>query len=340
MEQQTAVGDRAYKAVFFDLDGTLLPMDVEKFLGAYMTKLGGFMAAHGVDPQSFGAGMKAGIKAMARHSGDITNDQAFFEAFYEYVDEDDRDWMALFMDFYENEFDAIGDDVVPNPAAARAVETLASKGYTLVLTTMPMFPLAAVRARLKWAGVDPDAFSRITTFDNSSSTKPNLTYYAENLAAVGLRGCDVLMVGNNTIEDLAALDVGTDAYLVTDFLIDAAGYDLATVKHGSIEEFAAWVEGLPVCDGGPCRVETAAVPWPRVEKAYGANVLVRRSPEEMRRVAASAYAIGEAGGSAASKPMSRSASVPDAPAPARPAAPAAARPSAPPIARPAHPEEV
>lgn len=290
MEQHNTV-DRApeYRAVFFDLDGTLLPMDVEEFMGAYMSKLGGFAAAHGADPQAFGAGMKAGIKAMARHSGDITNEQAFFDAFYDCVGKDSLDWPALLADFYENHFPSIGEGVAPNPAAATAVKTLAEKGYTLLLTTMPMFPLAAVKARLAWAGVDPSLFSRITTFENSSSIKPNLTYFAENLAACGLRGSDVLMVGNNTVEDLAALDMGTDGYLVTDCMIDAVGYDLSKVKHGSMAEFAAWVETLPACEHPANRVETTAVSWPRVEKAYGANVLFHRDEKEMQRIAASAY---------------------------------------------------
>lgn len=318
MEKRKPVGDRAYRAVFFDLDGTLLPMEIEEFMGAYMTKLGGFFAEHGVDPRTFGAGMKAGIKAMAHHSGDVTNEQAFFEAFYSCVDESALDWMALFTEFYETRFASIGQNVTPNPAAAQAVETLAAKGYTLVLTTMPMFPLTAVRTRLGWAGVNPDLFSRITTFENSASAKPNLTYYAENLAATGLRGCDVLMVGNNTVEDLAALDMGTDAYLVTDFMIDAVDYDLATVKHGSLSDFAAWVEALPPCANPAQGVETGAVSWPRTEKAYGANVLIRRSDEEMRRIAASAYSLNESG----------------VPTTARP------RRSAPPIARPVRPEEV
>lgn len=318
MDQRTNPdAPRAYRAVFFDLDGTLLPMDVGEFMGAYMGKLGGFMAAHGVDPQEFGAAMKAGIKVMARHSGDITNEQAFFGAFYQHVDEGSRDWTALFMDFYENHFDSVGEGVVPNPAAARAIEALAAKGYTLALTTMPMFPLVAVKTRLKWAGVDPALFSRITSFENSSSVKPSLTYYAENLAATGLRGADVLMVGNNTVEDLSAMDMGADGYLVTDFLIDGVGYDLSTVKHGSLADFADWAEALPPCTDPAQFVETGAVSWPRVEKAYGANVVIRRSDEELQRAAAGAYAINEAG-------------VPI----AKPTSPA------PPIARPARPEEV
>lgn len=315
MSQQTTTDTRSYKSIFFDLDGTLLPMDIDEFMGAYMAKLGSFMVARGADPQAFGAGMKQGIKAMARHNGDITNEDAFYEAFYECVDKDALDWTAAFMEFYETEFDAIGAQVVPNPAASQALETLARKGYTLVLTTMPMFPQIAVRTRLKWAGVDPSLFSRITSFENSSSIKPHLTYYAENLAAVGLRGSDVLMVGNNTVEDLSALDMGTDAYLVTDYLLDPVDYDLSSVKHGSMEDFARWVEELPPCSSGAEHVETGAVSWPRVERAYGANVVMRRSNEELEKAAAGAYTVTDQGVSAKR------------------------RPSAPPIAKPACPKE-
>ena len=85
-----------------------------------------------------------------------------------------------------------------------------------------------------------------------------------------------------------------------------------------MEEFAAWVESLPPCKDPAQHVETGAVSWPRVEKAYGANVLFRRSDEEMQRIAASAYAVNESGVPTTAKP----------------------RRSAPPIARPARVEEV
>ena len=44
---------RAYRAVFFDLDGTLLPMELEEFLGAYFKALGEFVTAKGYDGTAF-----------------------------------------------------------------------------------------------------------------------------------------------------------------------------------------------------------------------------------------------------------------------------------------------
>ena len=249
---------RPYRAVCFDLDGTLLPMDIDDFMQGYFSSIVRFAASHGFDAEGFLTALKAGIKAMATHDGARTNEDVFWEAFGAAYGAGADEIRASIGDYYNGAFTAIGKNVVPNPATARVIETLRSKGYPLMLTTMPMFPRCAVEQRLRWAGVDPAAFGRITTYENSTSVKPRQTYYAENLAAMGapdaLSGKDVLMVGNNTVEDLAFCDLGADAFLVTDCLLDPAGYDLSTVRHGSLQEFADWAEALPACENPACDI--------------------------------------------------------------------------------------
>ncbi len=243
-----APATRPYRAVCFDLDGTLLPLDLDVFLQRYFSALGQVAACSGADPAAFKAGMDAGIRAMTTHDDGCSNDQAFWRRFFAEVDPGACDWNAAFSAFYERSFGEIGADVVPDPAAARAVETLRAKGYTLALTTMPMFPAEGVKWRLNWAGVDADAFARITAYDNSTATKPRAIYYAENLAALGVDGKDVLMVGNNTVEDLSFMQLGADAFLVTDYLLNPSGMDVNAVRHGTLAEFADWVETLPTCE--------------------------------------------------------------------------------------------
>lgn len=251
--------DRAYRAVFFDLDGTLLPMELDEFMRSYFQSLGAYVAQFGVSGESFMAGMKTGIKAMAAHDDGLPNAEAFWGGFFAHVDPAATDWKTQLDAYYDHEFGELGAGMQPDPAAARTVEALAAKGYPLVLTTMPMFPQRAVEWRLTWAGVDSSRFARITSFMNSTSVKPKLTYYAENLAAAGVAGSDILMVGNNTLEDLAVLGLGADAFLVTDHLIDPVQFDLASIKHGSLEELAAWVERLPVCVNPAMDVSTEVV---------------------------------------------------------------------------------
>ncbi len=253
MEQQR------YRAVFFDLDGTLLPMELESFMKGYFGSLTAFMAAHGVNPEIFVEALNAGVRAMAKNQGACTNADAFWDAFFTFFGRDDFAWTEIFTDFYENEFGKLGSAACADPDAARAVATLRAKGYPLVLATMPMFPRRAVEWRLAWAGIDAAHFERITDYENSTSVKPFLVYFEQNLAAAGLAADEVLMVGNNTREDLACLELGFDAYLVTDNLIDPVSFDLATVKHGSMAEFAQWVEELPECSNPATCIATGLV---------------------------------------------------------------------------------
>lgn len=265
---------RTYRAVFFDLDGTLLPMDVDAFMKSYFTALGGYVARLGIAPDQFMAGMKQGITAMATNDSGHVNAESFWPAFFACIDMPEGVTVDTLTEaianFYENEFGKLGEGVEPNPAAARAINTLAAKGYPLVLATMPMFPRRAVEWRLTWAGVDPAAFARITTFENSTAVKPKPNYYAENLAAAGVDGRDVLMVGNNTKEDLAACQLGCDAFLVTDFLIDPVGFEVFSVRHGSLEKFADWVETLPDCADPACPISDGPVPARARERALAA----------------------------------------------------------------------
>lgn len=277
--------EKSYRAICFDLDGTLLPMDLELFMNGYFRSLARFAATKGLEVEQFLKGLKAGTKAMAVSGEDVVNADAFWNTMLGYLEDPERDWVSVFEEFYLSDFKHVGDGVVANPAAARAVRTLKEKGYTLALTTMPMFPALAVAERLRWAGVDADVFDRITTYENSRSVKPRQTYYAENLAALGIRGEDVLMVGNNTVEDLAFLDLGADGYVVTDHLIDPLNYDFSTIKHGTMEEFVAWVETLPVCENPAQNVDTGVIDQDVARRVLEENAVVDIDLEEAVRKA-------------------------------------------------------
>lgn len=297
---------RAYRAICFDLDGTLLPMDIDEFMAAYFARIAAYMAAHGLDAQRFMAALKAGTKRMAIHDGSTTNEQAFWDEFFSVYGVDDaaeRERMrTLAADFYDVDFLHVGDGFQSDPAAARVVRTLAQKGYPLLLTTMPMFPRRAVEHRLAWAGVDPAAFARITSYENSCAVKPKQTYYAENLAAMGVAGEDVLMVGNNTMEDMAFLDLGADGYLVTDHLLDPIGFDLESIEHGTMAELEAWAAALPPCDAPAASIEQGVVARADMQRALAENALPGLDLADAQRkaaIVADAVAGDHAAGSAA-----------------------------------------
>ena len=69
------------KAVLFDLDGTLLPMDLGKFLEAYFALLSKRLVPHGYDPIKLIKAIWSCTGAMMTNDGSVTNEQAFWNAF-------------------------------------------------------------------------------------------------------------------------------------------------------------------------------------------------------------------------------------------------------------------
>ncbi|MBS6940946.1 MAG: HAD family hydrolase [Slackia piriformis] len=237
---------RAYTTVFFDLDGTLLPIDTGDFMSAYTVSLGEFAHDRGLDGRAVMEALFAGVKAMAKNDGARTNRDMFWDAFSQAAGMDARTTETLFDEYYDGPFNDIARLAAPNPAAARAIAALKSKGYAIALTTMPMFPLKAVHARLKWAGLDAADFAFVTDYATATSVKPQVAYYEEALRRAGAEPAEVLMVGNNTREDGAAYRAGCDIYFVTDNLIESEdGLNVAEHKHGTLEDFARFCEGLP-----------------------------------------------------------------------------------------------
>ena len=243
------MAQNTYKAIFFDLDGTLLPMDVDHFLRGYFESLAKCAAQHGYNPQDMCecVGKAVNYVAYGKEPGTL-NSEVFWSNFRQLWGPVSFREEAFFETFYETTYNEIAEGCQANPAAARAINALKAKGYPLYLTTMPLFPQIAVEKRLEWAGVDPGAFEYITCYDNSTAVKPSHHYYLENIARVGLDPSNILMVGNNTKEDLVAMELGLDGYLVTDYLINPNDYDIDQVKHGSLADFADFAESLAPFD--------------------------------------------------------------------------------------------
>ena len=90
--------------VLFDLDGTLLPMDLEQFTNEYLTLLAKRIIPLRYTPEQFKKGMWTGIGAMAKNDGSRTNEQAFFECMTAVLGESILSHTGVFEDFYKNDF--------------------------------------------------------------------------------------------------------------------------------------------------------------------------------------------------------------------------------------------
>ena len=231
------------KNVLFDLDGTLLPMDMEAFTNGYFGLLTQKLAPRGYDPKKLIDAIWAGTAAMVGNDGGRTNEAVFWARFAQIFGEEALADRPLFEEFYAVEFQRAREFCGFDPKAAQAVRAVKASGRRVVLATNPIFPAAATRSRLSWAGLKPADFELVTTYENSRFCKPSVGYYRDILDRLGLRGEDCLMVGNDMTEDTAAAEAGMGVFLITSCLINKEGKDVNAWPHGGFDDLIRFVCG-------------------------------------------------------------------------------------------------
>ena len=232
------------KAVFFDLDGTLLPMDQDVFVSAYFHGLVSLLAPKGYDARTVGAALMQGIDAMVNNDGTKTNEQVFWDSFAKILGEGVRDEVALLDEFYRTEFQQISSKCGYNEQSKQIVDMLNARGIITVLATNPLFPKIATESRMRWAGLAPEDFKIYTTYESSRYCKPNLKYYEELISEIGLAPEECLMVGNDVGDDMVAEALGMRVFLLTDCLINKTDRAVDEFKHGNFDDLRKYIEEL------------------------------------------------------------------------------------------------
>lgn len=229
------------KAILFDLDGTLLPMDLEKFTGLYFGELAKKLAPYGYEADKFVKVMWKGVAAMVRNDGAVTNEKRFWDVFTSYMGEQALGDMPVFEEFYQKEFHRAKAGCGENPLAVEAVRAAREKADHVILATNSIFPPVAVEARLSWVNLKLTDFDLVTTYDTDRYCKPNPAYFVDILERMNLAPRDCVMVGNDEKEDMwAAAQAGIAGYLVTDNLIPCPEHP-HTGPRGSFAEMVKWL---------------------------------------------------------------------------------------------------
>ena len=235
------------KAVFFDLDGTMLPMKQDDFVRVYFTELcKRFCPVLKLDDKTLIKSVWKATDAMYKNDGAKPNIEVFWKRFTKLAGSHVLNYVRDFDDFYTNEFNECKSVCGYNPAVPEGMKVLSKKGYTLVAATNPLFPAVAIENRLGWAGVDKRDFALVTTYENSSFCKPSKGYFREIASQLGLELEECMMVGNDVDEDmLPAKELGMDTFLVTDHLINRGESDYSGFKSGSYKEFLNFARIMP-----------------------------------------------------------------------------------------------
>lgn len=231
----------AIKAVLFDLDGTLLPMDQDAFIREYFGLLAKWMSDRGYDPKKMIETVIAGTTAMIKNDGSSINEEVFWKVFTDVYGETslkDKDYIDA---FYRKDFVKAKIHCGFNRQAKEVVEFVKEKGLMPVLATNPLFPPVATQNRMRWAGLSPEDFVLYTTYDNSRHSKPNPQYYVDIMDTLGLKPEECLMVGNDVTEDMIAETLGMKVFLLTDCLINRKGEDISVYAHGGFEALKEYI---------------------------------------------------------------------------------------------------
>lgn len=232
------------KAVLFDLDGTLLPMDQSVFTKAYFGGLAKRLAPRGYEPQKLIDSIWQGSAAMIRNNGEKTNEEVFWDEFSEIYGNSVRDDEPYFEAYYIEDFDNSKDSCGYNPKAVKAVKDIKSMGLRTALATNPIFPSIATEKRIVWAGLEVSDFELYTTYENSCYCKPNPKYYKDILKRMEIEPHDALMVGNDVNEDMIAESLGMKVFLLTDNLINKENKDISKFPNGSFDDLLEYVKTI------------------------------------------------------------------------------------------------
>ena len=231
-----------YKAIMFDLDGTLLPMNQEDFTKEYFRLLHEETCSY-LTYKKLCNCIWSGVKAMVKNDGSLMNKDIFWNDFEKTSGISRKIFEPICDNFYKNGLKKVKASIDENLLAKEAVELAHKKADKVVLATNPVFPLIAQETRLSFIGLKASDFDYITSYENECYAKPNPKYYLSICERLKIEAKDCLMIGNDENEDMYASSVvGFDTYMLM-------GYEIFSKDHpynGNKGSFKEMIEMLRV----------------------------------------------------------------------------------------------
>lgn len=233
-----------YKAILFDMDGTLVPMDTMEFANGYFTGLYKKLAHLRIEPKAMVDAIWKGTGAMVVNNGTKPNGDVFWETFSKLTGISREVGDPICIDFYSGDFNDAKIFTGENLLAKEAVLLARQKAEKVVLSTNPIFPMVGQITRMKWVGLKPEDFDLVTSYESDSYCKPNPKYYDSVLERIGVKAEDCLLIGNDENEDMyAGTQAGLNCYLVTDCLIPSKEHTW-TGPRGTFKEMIEMLKAL------------------------------------------------------------------------------------------------
>ena len=206
------------KAVVFDMDDTLLSLNLNAFIALWALDESHLLAQVGrKNPLSVFAaytGAMLELNSAERTENDRRTNQEFFNSSLE-----GRCGIPLSDPIIADVLECYERTVLPGKndalvgahareGAHEAIEAVLGHGLRIALLTNPSFSRTCIECRMAWGDLLDVPFELVTTMENSTRCKPSSTYYQEALGKMGLAPQEVLMVGNDPKRDFPLPDIG------------------------------------------------------------------------------------------------------------------------------------
>jgi FMN phosphatase YigB (HAD superfamily) len=233
----------SFTTVLFDLDGTLLDVDMYRFVPLYLNLLAASIDVE-LDREQFVRVMiERTMERLRSDDGSQTNEEYFLAAVQRDLDISAEQFLAGLRRFYRESMSQLQPLITPLPLARQLLQLCRKRGLEVVIATNPVFPRPVVDARLNWAGIGDCDYRLVTSSENSRYCKPNPNYFIAILKEIGRQAETCLMVGNDTEHDMSASTLGMTTFLVDTWLIDR-GVDFVPDQRGSHLDLFNFIDQL------------------------------------------------------------------------------------------------
>ncbi len=172
--------------LLLDLDDTLLETNMGAFIPAYFQALSQSLAEYVQSEKMLPALMKGTELMLASEDPTHTLQEVFETYFYPQLGVPKEQVNHVIEQFYDEVFPSIGHVTRKREGAVELVDWAFFKGFRVAIATDPIFPRKAVYHRIRWAGLDPERFELVSSFETFHFTKSHSAYFAEVLGRTRL----------------------------------------------------------------------------------------------------------------------------------------------------------
>ncbi len=230
------------QAVLFDLDGTLVDVDMNLFVQSYLRRLTEHMSDQ-VNPLRATQTLHHAAAAMfANTDASRTLESILFGVLQEELALSSEWYVECLARFCQDDLESLRPLVTGHPLSSQLIESSLNRGWKVVLATNPIFPRVVVDARVSWGGMDGDAFYHVAAYETAHFCKPRPLFFKEILDRLQIPAEACLMVGNDTVHDLAASQVGIQTCLLTPWAFKRPDACFEADWKGRHEELLALIE--------------------------------------------------------------------------------------------------